>query len=186
MAQKLLIAAPMHATASIDTLPDSAICPTQELDRRWFRLYNGLVYRRALRLLGSRADAEEVTQEVLIKAFSQREELESAAVKGWLYRVTTNHCLNRLRNEKRRQQIERDDLAPNLRRSAEPMLYEAVLTRWLLARADEREAACATYVYVEDMAHEDVARLMGVSLRTVHNLLRRFRTWARAAVEQPC
>lgn len=146
-----------------------------------FRKHGPLVYGRARRLLGTHEDAEEATQEVFVRVLTGAETLppESERV-PWLCRITTNLCLNRLRDRRRRGELfdaqvkpatsDHDARGPDL----------PVEVRALLARADEREAAAAVYVFVDGMSHDEAAELLGVSRRTVGNLIERFTSWARA------
>jgi RNA polymerase sigma-70 factor (ECF subfamily) len=65
-------------------------------------------YQRELRvhcyrILGSLTDAEDVLQETLIAAWRGLDRFERrASVRGWLYRIATNRCLNALRDAGRR------------------------------------------------------------------------------------
>jgi len=144
-----------------------------------FRAHGPAVYRRAFRLLGSRADAEEATQEVFLRVMRSAERDDRrAAVTTWLYEVTTNYCLNRLRDGRRRAQLlsQKSPVSDDARANG----HDDLLTvRKLLAAADERQARAAIHVYVDGMSQAEAAELMGVSQRTVSNLLERFVSWAR-------
>src|SRR4051812_21153555 len=80
-----------------------------------YRDYGAMVFRRALRLLANRQDAEEATQEVFVRVmrteagYSGKGELI-----GWLYRITTHYCLNRIRDRRRRQDLYQLHVAPSL------------------------------------------------------------------------
>jgi RNA polymerase sigma-70 factor (TIGR02960 family) len=55
------------------------------------------------RILGSLQDAEDLVQETLLAAWRGLEAFEGrASVRGWLYRIATNRCLNALRDRARR------------------------------------------------------------------------------------
>ncbi len=59
--------------------------------------YQNMVYSLAIRLLGREADAEDVSQEVFLRAYNHFAELASSpTVGGWLKTVTRNLCLNHL------------------------------------------------------------------------------------------
>jgi RNA polymerase sigma-70 factor (ECF subfamily) len=143
-----------------------------------YRDYGAVVYRRALRLLANPQDAEEATQEVFVRVmrteagYSGKGELI-----GWLYRITTHYCLNRIRDKRRRQDLFQLHVAPAIATSASTAPVDMVMMRWLLANADERQAQAAIYVFVDGMSYDEAAPLLGVSKRTVGNLLERFQTW---------
>lgn len=69
--------------------------------RYYERLY-GLVFR----LLGNKADAEDITQQVFMKLYHAPERLQlqgdETNVMGWLYRVAVNESYNILRSQRRR------------------------------------------------------------------------------------
>ena len=59
--------------------------------------YQNLVFTTAMRLLANQAEAEDISQEVFLKAYQRFAELSgSPTVGGWLKTVTTNMCLNHL------------------------------------------------------------------------------------------
>lgn len=61
------------------------------------------VYNLALRMVSNRADADDCAQEAFIKAFRALPSFRGdASVSSWLYRLTTNVCLDFLRGKKRR------------------------------------------------------------------------------------
>ncbi len=65
----------------------------------------GFVYNVALRMMGNPHDAEEVAQEAFTSAFKARNRFRrDARATTWLYRITVNAALMRLRREKRRTQ----------------------------------------------------------------------------------
>ncbi|MEP7126773.1 MAG: sigma-70 family RNA polymerase sigma factor [Byssovorax sp.] len=67
-----------------------------------YRRHHQLVFRLALRYgRGDAAWAEDVTQDVFLGLFKILGELtDRDGMEGWLYRATTNRCLNRLRHER--------------------------------------------------------------------------------------
>src|SRR4051812_30294696 len=97
--QSEAIAPPMYDAAVTDALDAATV-------RRLFREHGPMVYRRALRILGNAADAEEALQEVFVRVLRGGEGFEQRSqVTTWLYRITTNYCLNFLRDNKRRREL---------------------------------------------------------------------------------
>src|SRR6266513_4236506 len=106
----------------------------RDRDERAFRelieAHRDRVFNITFRMLGNRAEAEDVAQEVFITVFKTIETFrEEAKFSTWLFRVTVNHCMNRIKYLSRRHDRDRDELdetseqvngvAPNLR-SAQP------------------------------------------------------------------
>lgn len=152
--------------------------------RDLFRDYAPLVRRRALSLLGDEALADEATQEVFVRCLTRSEGFEGRSrVSTWLYRVTTNYCLTQIRNERRRAELLEEKVVPasSDREDASSELQTSV--RRMLAAADERQAKAAVGVYLEGMSHHEAAKLLGVSRRSVGNLLVRFEAFARAYMD---
>ena len=64
-------------------------------------LYSSKIYQLAFRYLRNREDAEEVTQDVLFKVYRKVGEFRGdAALSSWIYRITFNAAMSRLRTVK--------------------------------------------------------------------------------------
>src|SRR5215469_10263803 len=66
--------------------------------------YRAELQAHCYRILGSVADAEDVLQEALLAAWRSIGGFDGRSLRGWLYRIATNRCLNFLRDESRRPQ----------------------------------------------------------------------------------
>src|SRR5438132_1657761 len=70
---------------------------TTEHFETFMRNYQGMVFSTAMRLLANQSEAEDVSQEVFLKAFERFAEIsQSPTAGGWLKTVATNLCLNHL------------------------------------------------------------------------------------------
>jgi RNA polymerase sigma-70 factor (ECF subfamily) len=147
-----------------------------------YRELGPAVYRRCLRLLGDREAARDATQEVFVRLVRDMERLaDRETALPWIYRVATNHCLNLLRDARRRRTEALDDrleLAPQ----AAPSFPDRHLARQVLSRFDPQTQAVAVGVLVDGMEHEELAGVLGISRRTVQRKLDRFLERARALV----
>lgn len=155
----------------------------REAAARLYRDYGPAVFRRCLRLLHDREAAQDATQEVFMRLVKNMDRL---AVRGdalpWIYRVTTNHCLNVLRNSGRHA----EDLLPadleSEGRPAEEALPDRRLAQELLGRFDADTQAVVVGVYVDGMEREEVATALGISKRTVSRRLEKFLSSTRRIV----
>jgi RNA polymerase sigma-70 factor, ECF subfamily len=65
------------------------------------RVYGSKVYQLAFRYMKNREDAEEVAQDVLMKVVNKVQAFRGdAALSSWIYRITFNTAMSRLRNGK--------------------------------------------------------------------------------------
>jgi RNA polymerase sigma-70 factor (ECF subfamily) len=152
-------------------------------------LYSSLgpaVYRRCLKLLRDRDAARDATQDVFMKLVKDMDRLKDReTVMPWIYRVATNHCLNVIRSRRRARVAGADDdlaleLAPAP--SGAASYPDRVLARAVLAEFDDDTQAVAVGVLVDGMEHEELARALGVSRKTIQRRLDRFLTRARELV----
>ena len=68
--------------------------------------YSDFVYNVALRMMRDPHDAEDVTQEAFIDAFRAWDRFRGESqISTWLYRITSNRALMKLRKEKRSRQL---------------------------------------------------------------------------------
>src|SRR5262245_31729444 len=82
------------------------------------RKHQDMVFATALRLLGNRADAEDVAQTVFLRAFQRFDTIGSSlAAAGWLKTVTRNASLNHLERYRSRwrlfSEFDVDESQPN-------------------------------------------------------------------------
>ena len=72
--------------------------------------YKDLVFTLALRMLKNREEAEEVSQDTFIKIFKSLKKFKGdSKFSTWIYKVTYNTCLDRLKKNKRQQQVDSID-----------------------------------------------------------------------------
>jgi len=138
--------------------------------------YAGMVLRRARQLVGDSA-AEDLAHEVFLKAAGRWLDFRrEASCATWLYRITTNLCLNHIRNEATRRRQAASYSAPL---STGLPVDERLSVTELLARLPDELREVAVYYYVDQMDQHEIAALTGVTERTVRNRLQAFVAQAR-------
>lgn len=158
--------------------------------RELYRSYGRVVYARCQRILGDGAAAEDATQETFLRVFRHLDKAPSNddAI-AWIYRIATNYCLNELRGRKTRAQPGITMDARDVAESAGPDRPAAIRLEALLQNRDqawrvitgvpEKLRAVAYLHHVDGMEQAEVARLLGVSRRTVVYRLAEFQERAR-------
>src|SRR5579863_8665967 len=64
------------------------------------------IYRQVFRMLGNHSDAEDITQETLVRAWSARARYDPArSFDAWILRIAANLCIDRIRRRKRRTEV---------------------------------------------------------------------------------
>ncbi len=149
---------------------------------RLYRDYGPAVYRRCVRLLRDRELARDATQDVFVQLIRQWSTSTAPdAVLAWIYRVATNHCLNLLRSRHRHGEVSLELEAGH----AGPIGAidpQRLVAQEVLSRFDATTQAIAVGVFVDGMEHEELARVLGISRRTVSRRLEAFVASARELV----
>ena len=129
------------------------------------------VFRLAYSYLKSAAEADDVTQNALLKLYLTDKRFESEAhVKNWLYRVAANECKRALLSPWRRAEATGDQ--------AEARAFTPPERSGLFYPARELPAKSRTVThlhYYEDYATQEIAEILGIPAATVRTRLRRGR-----------
>ncbi len=135
------------------------------------RRYGDTVFRVACHALGNRADAEDVSQTVLMKLYCSDTAFAGPDhAKHWLLRVTVNECRRVLRSPWRRKILPLEDFdAPTDGPDEDGEVLSAVM-------ALEPKYRTAVYLYYyEDCTVKEVARALHAKESTVQTWLQRAR-----------
>lgn len=147
-----------------------------------YRRHGHMVLRRARALLRDDNDALDVLQQIFLSLLDEPERFTGrASVTTWLYRVTTNRCLNRLRDSSTRARLLEQRGASLLAGEPRADATEWAIARQLLDRMPDELAQVTIYHAIDGMTQQEIAEVLGCSRRHVGNLLERARRWARSA-----
>ena len=156
--------------------------PTPASPAELYRVYGPLVLRRARAMLGDEQAARDAAHDVFVNVLSSISEFRNeASPVTWLYRATTNHCLNVLRGRSRRCEVPHSNDEHDGSFEDDVSVDERLTLTAVLERVPEHLREIAVYYYLDQMSHEEIAKLMGVSRRTVGNRLVEFHAAARIA-----
>ncbi len=177
----------------------------RDRDERAFRElidnHRDRVFNITYRMLGNRAEAEDVAQEVFITVFKTIESFrEESKFSTWLYRVTVNHCKNRIKYLARRHERDRDELdetnqatngavngAPVRVAQPDKALASAQMEKLLqqaIADLDDDQRAVVILRDVEDLSIEEICEITGLPDGTVKSRLHRARLVLRKKMQR--
>jgi RNA polymerase sigma-70 factor (ECF subfamily) len=148
-----------------------------------YRRYGALVRRRARSILADDHEAQDAMQEVFVRVIAAMAEFRGQSQPStWLYRITTNLCLNRIRDSRRRRDRlneAAEDSALPLAPSQPPPPEARAALQAVMRQVSDDLAQVAVYYYVDDMDQAEIAAILGVSRRTIGYRLDRFREQAQ-------
>ncbi len=132
-------------------------------------------YSVALRMTGSKADAEDVTQDVFLRLWLRPESWQpgQAQFSTWLYRVVVNRCLD-LKRRPRGADLDSVEEPQDPDANAEEDLLEAERSRALdaaVARLPGRQRAAIVLTYTAGLRNAEAAASMDISVKAFEALL---------------
>ncbi|HEY5621618.1 MAG TPA: sigma-70 family RNA polymerase sigma factor [Pontiella sp.] len=182
--------APDADEASIEPADDELVLKAQQGDVHAFdtlvERYHGKIYGLTYNMTSNREDAEDLTQEVFVKAYEALPRFRGkSSFYTWLYRIAVNKTINyrKKRNRKRAlsldqfdQEIKNDDVYHELTSKGSPLRnlslteLQIKLNEALQNLSDKHR----TVVVMHDMQgipHEEIAKMVGASVGTVRSRL---------------
>jgi RNA polymerase sigma-70 factor (ECF subfamily) len=149
-----------------------------------YRQHSTRLLNLAWRMCGTRADAEDLLQDIFLLAYRKLPEFRGdSAVGTWLYRLAMNRCLDHLKS----RQTRANGATTSLDEEALPgprLVSDSGLKRIDLERAIARlpEGARAAFVLydVEGFQHHEIATILGISEGTSKSQVHKARLKLRA------
>jgi len=167
------------------------------------RRYERRVFALVVRMIGSRSEADELTQEVFLQVFKALDGFRGESkLSTWIFRIAVNICKNRIKYLRVRKDGEHDafdDVAERLPVEEAP---KAALTantrpdvaleknelRELVRRAilqlDEDFRECLVLRDVEELSYEEIGEITGLAEGTVKSRIFRARQMLREILER--
>lgn len=136
------------------------------------------VLAQAYRILGNRAEAEDVAQEAMLRLWRIAPDWDAdrARVTTWLYRVVVNLCTDRLRKSGRGVALdavaEPEDGAASVAAQMQDRSRAGAL-RAALAQLPDRQAQAVALRHLEELGNPQIAEIMDTNVRTVESLIAR-------------
>jgi len=146
--------------------------------------YQTMVFRTAMGFVHSKEDAEDLTQEVFIRAYRSLYTFRAdAEISTWLYRITINLSLNHIEQQKRRNffQTVGDSLSDFFNRQSDEknphqLLEEIELKKSIQTAIDtlpDKQRTAFILSKYDDLSQQEIAAVMEITEGAVEQLLQR-------------
>jgi len=137
--------------------------------------YKDLVFTLALRMLKNREEAEEVSQDTFIKIFKSLKKFKGdSKFSTWIYKVTYNTCLDRLKKNKRQQQVDSIDeftekhvytIDNALENMVEAERLQAI--QECISLLPSEDGFLVTLYYFEEQSLTEISQIIGITANHV-------------------
>lgn len=146
------------------------------------------VFSHAMRMLGGdRAEAEDVAQEALLRLWRAAPAWRTgeAKVSTWLYRVTANLCIDRIRRRRTGPDLdavpEPVDEAPSAAAGMQQQARAEAL-QGALDSLPDRQRQAVILRHIEGLSNPEIAEIMDIGPRAVESLVARGKRALEAAL----
>ena len=145
--------------------------------------YSAMIYLLAYVRLNSNADAEDITQEVLLKYIrADKKFKDEEHRKAWLLKVTANAVVSHIRSQKRSQMVDLEEIEEVV---AAPENKHRDL-KYVIEQLPEKYRMVIHMFYYEELSIKEISEITGDSEGTVKSQLSRGRDKLKKLLEEGC
>lgn len=166
-------------------------------DSKWlgylFERYSLLVFGVCMKYLKQVADAQDATQQVFEKAYSEINKYEVSYFKSWIYSIAKNHCLMQLRSKGHQtvyletipEELSNDD--SNQYTTAEKESFMDEQTEFLsnaISLLNEEQRTCIELFYLKKMSYKEIEEKTGYTFQQVKSYIQNGKRNLKISLEQ--
>ncbi len=153
-----------------------------------YEQYGPILYNRCRRIMGNDEDAHDAVQETFARVIRSWDTFrDESSPLTWMYRISTNWCLNQIRNRRSRRakhHVNREDiLGEEHTQHAGGAKDDERTVRTLLAGCDEETQAIVIHLFFDELSRKEVGELLGMSQPTLRKRIDAFYKRARRVLE---
>lgn len=166
-------------------------------DSKWlgilFERYTLLVFGVCVKYLKQVNDAQDATQQVFEKAFSEIQKYEVAYFKSWIYSIAKNHCLMQLRGKGHQpillesfpeDMLERTDSQASVIQNENWLEQQSVELNEALQELSNDQKICIELFYFQKLSYKEIEQKTGYSFQQVKSHIQNGKRNLRIILEQ--
>lgn len=148
-----------------------------------YEKYSALIYRLAFQYTLSQSLAEDITQDVFIKLFTNNKKFKNAEhEKAWIIRVTINQCKNTLKSKNNNYLQLLDNECIN--EHFETEIIDELDIRQSIKNLNQNERTIILLYYYEDLSVNQISKYLKMNENTVKSHLKRAKEKIRTELER--
>jgi RNA polymerase sigma-70 factor (ECF subfamily) len=162
-----------------------------------FNLYSAKLYNVAHRILGEAADTQEVIQDVFWTVYRKAKSFQgNSQFSTWLYRLTVNAALGKIRRSKKNKEVQYDEFLPKFQEDGHHSVRPVVdwsdtldekyakhelqeLLAQALAQLKPLDKSVVVLSDLESLCDKEIAATLGLTVSAVKTRLHRARLFLR-------
>lgn len=166
-------------------------------DTKWlgflFERYALLVFGVCMKYLKQVNDAQDATQQVFEKAFSEIQKYEVVYFKSWIYSIAKNHCLMQLRGKGHQpvllesfpeDMLERTDSQTSLIQNENWLEQQSAELKQALQEISHDQKICIELFYFQKLSYKEIEQKTGYSFQQVKSHIQNGKRNLRIILEQ--
>jgi len=145
-----------------------------------FQRYTHLVFGACMKYLKNKDESEDAVMDIFEKLMGELKAHEVRNFKGWIYTVSRNHCLMKLRKEKQMQMTNQPDKLDGIVvEMPEPMHLNSTMEKEVeltnleqaMTKLNEEQRVCLELFYLQEKCYTEVASITKYSLNEVKSYI---------------
>lgn len=147
--------------------------------------YTLLLYGVSMKYLKNQEEARDAVQQIFLKAITELHKYEVTYFSSWLYMIAKNHCLMKLRNQRRDVSVDRVAEPLIEAEQADPFRSEALLNDLgeALRHLNPEQKICIRLFYLEKKSYQSITET-GFSLLQVKSYIQNGKRNLRILLEK--
>lgn len=135
----------------------------ETLFKALYATYSVKVQRLCLGYTGNMVEAEDLLQETFIKAWQNFDKFRGdAQISTWIYRIAVNTCLQHIKKQKGKKEVDVDEVAYKIRETSDDKEEQVQLLYKCISALAEMDRVIITLL-LEEVSYAEIAKVTAIS-----------------------